>query len=170
MDCNDLAQIFAGDHEADLEGAQDRAFMDHLSACMSCRETLVGAEGQLDTLVDLVEPEPLPEAAWDRVTAALREELSAPPVVSIHRGGRARRSPMPVFLAAAAAVLFLVGVAFLTQTQRAGLHPSPQHGTTSHLELRTASAEATLVEAGVGYEAGAEAHGDLLCLWVKESR
>ena len=71
MDCNDLAQIFAGDHEADLEGAQDRAFMDHLSACMSCREILVGAEGQLDTLVDLVEPEPLPEPS---------PEPSPPPV------------------------------------------------------------------------------------------
>jgi hypothetical protein len=169
MDCSDLAKIFAGDHEADLEGSQDRLFTDHLSACAACRDTLAGAEGQLDTLVQLVEPEPLPDAAWDRVTAAIRTELEQAPITSFEDvRARRKRSPMPVFLAAVAAVLFLVGVAFMNRLAQPTT--APDNHTTSSLELHTADAEATLVEAGDGYKAGAEVHGQLLCLWVKEAR
>jgi hypothetical protein len=104
MDCTTLQAIFSGDHADDLDPAAGDAFEQHLRACDRCRDALARAEGDLEPVVQLLEPPALPPEAWGRVTQKVKAE-AARPVLKVHAGGG-----LPRGLAIAAAVLLAVGV------------------------------------------------------------
>jgi hypothetical protein len=110
MDCTTLQAIFSGARQDDLSDAEAAAFEQHLRACDPCREKLAEAEEQLAPLVDSMEPPAVPDAAWDRVTRAVKAE-AARPVLTVHAGGGASKAPR--WIAIAAAFLLAAGLGAL---------------------------------------------------------
>ncbi len=108
MDCTTIQAILSGQVEDDLGAAESQAFEAHLRACDACREALAQAEGDLEPLVEHMEPPALPAAAWDRVTQAVRSEAARPALV-VHAGG----ARFPRGVAVAAAFLIAVGIGAL---------------------------------------------------------
>lgn len=122
MDCTTLQAILTGQVDRDLDAADSDAFEAHLRACDACREVLAQAEGELEPLVERMEPPVLPAAAWDRVTQAVKAEAARPALV-VHPGGAAG-TRFPRGLAVAAAVLIAVGIgALLPLDMIRGLEP-----------------------------------------------
>lgn len=121
MDCTTLQAILSGQADADLGDAESQAFEAHLRACDACREALAQAEGELEPLVERMEPPALPEAAWDRVTQAVKDSVvsrrettrePARPALVVHAGG-ASGTRFPRGVAIAAAFLIAVGIGAL---------------------------------------------------------
>lgn len=112
MDCTTLQAILSGQVEDDLGAAESQAFEAHLRACDGCREALAQAEGELESLVERMEPPTLPAPAWDRVTQAVKAEAARPAWV-VHPGGDTAGARFPRAVAIAAAFLIAVGIGAL---------------------------------------------------------
>lgn len=106
MDCTTLQAILSGERADDLDAAESQAFEVHLRACEPCRDVLARGEDELAPLAERMEPPALPEAAWDRVTRAVKAEAARPALV-VHAGGSSR------LVAVAAAFLLAVGLGAL---------------------------------------------------------
>lgn len=112
LDRTRLLELLAGDRAEDLDEEESRALAEALAGDAELRAALGAAEEELAPLVELMEPPQPAPSAWARVDH-LVAALGAP----AGGGGqvvpfRPRRS-MPVWLAAAAAALFVLGVGLL---------------------------------------------------------
>ncbi len=155
MDCRTLTEIFAGERADDLTEAESAAFESHLEGCLACRERLAHAE---DELAPLARWEP-DEPRWERADRAIAAELAAPPVIAF------RPTRLPAFLAAAAAVLLLVGAGVILQLRpqgpRDGAPPSTSAvGTDVLVPSGAGDVELVELEAGPGFAAEAQPLGD----------
>lgn len=197
MDCKTLTTIFAGERADDLSAAESQAFEQHLDACAPCRERLAGAERTLDDLAAQWEPPQPSELEWARVTRDLRAELDRPVLQMTPPVLAAPRRNLELLFAMAAAVLFLLGVAFVLSSQdgRNGLssesvgmatddapgkkkkgtktdgkqNTSQPKVTVSEIKLTPPPAEVVELEAAEGFAAEHELIGDdLLLITIRE--
>lgn len=138
MDCTTLQAILTGQVEDDLGAAESQAFEAHLRACDACREVLAQAEGELEPLVEHMEPPVLPAAAWERVTQAVKADVARPALV-VHPGGASSGARFPRGVAVAAAFLIAVGIgALLPLEMFKGLTQPPVSATPGPIDINPA--------------------------------
>ncbi|RMG16665.1 MAG: hypothetical protein D6731_05715 [Planctomycetota bacterium] len=165
MDCTELSKVFAGERAEDLSAEESAAFEEHLAACSRCLEALASAEDALAPLTDWEPPAPS-EADWERVRCGLWEEIDLRERAT-RRGGR---GALPLFLAAAALLLFSVGLALVLSSAS---RPAPRSGATATVSGQAASdpslgaVELLEVEAGPGYRQHVEPW-PVVCIAISE--
>jgi len=116
MRCDAFRQLLSSYLDESLEGAEREAWRSHLRACGECRRWAVASEPTLlfATAQPEVEDQRGVDACADRVMAAIRQQR-------LEQRLRPRRRP---WLAAAAALVALVGGGVLWQTIPQGDEPS----------------------------------------------
>lgn len=156
MDCRTVNELLAGERGDDLTEAESSAFESHLEDCAPCRDRLAAAEDELAPLAAWEPDEPSAEK-WQRVTEGVRAELLAGPVLAF------RPTRLPALLAAAAAVLLIVGATVLIQLQPGGSGTPGAVNTMGGeppVVVREGDVEVLEVEPGPGHSADVEALGE----------
>lgn len=106
MDLDALKKILDGERADDLTPEEAAAFEQLLRTSQPARDALAAAEDELAPLAERFEPPAVPPERWARVDAAVRAQAALPVP-------RERFRALPVWVAAAAALLLVVSVGFL---------------------------------------------------------
>jgi anti-sigma-K factor RskA len=111
MDLDTFKSILAGERADDLSPEESVALERLLEQQLGARDALAQGEDELTQLVDLLEPPEPSEAAWERVTHAVRAQAAQASPATSHPAP----APMvwPVVLAVAAALALVVGLALM---------------------------------------------------------